>query len=563
VTPLQLPKSIGGYEILGPLASGGMGAVLLGEKVTAQGFKKRVAIKVILPHLLGDAQARALFFDEARLAARFNHPNLVQVYDFGEADGFFHLVMEFVEGASVLSLLQRESGPLDSGVAARIVLEAARGLAWAHGAVDDDQVPLGVVHRDISPDNLFVTTSGGTKVLDFGIARSRERSAVSVVGIVRGKPAYMAPEALLGDAIDGRADVWSLGVVFVEMLTGERLFTGEGLALARRVVEEPLSLSSLLALSSLPIAPSLTDIVRRMVVRDVAARATMTEVVAALEASSDVALPTAVLPALAARMPPSSSSSGSSSSSWAAVVAVRGEDEQTADLPAAAPPVVASPVDVVAVVAAVAAAADSVPGPQVAASSRRRVGAAGVVVVVAAVIVGGVFAFAGTSGRAVVEAEDAGVSTIDVTHHARLDSDAVVDAGVEAIDAGALQTTPTTTPTPLLLKTPPKTPTSPRKTTTPSTTPSTTTSTGTQKTPTTTTSEAPTGSAGLYVPDRRPWVDVFIDDVKVGVSPLGSRRRPFGVSAGSHRLKLVDPATGATVVERHLQLEVGAVEEVR
>ncbi len=559
MTPLHLPKSIGGYEILGPLASGGMGAVLLGEKVTAQGFKKRVAIKVILPHLLGDPQTRALFFDEARLAARFNHPNLVQVYDFGEADGFFHLVMELVEGASVLSLLQRESGPLDSGVAARIVLEAARGLAWAHGAVDDDQVPLGVVHRDISPDNLFVTTSGGTKVLDFGIARSRERSAVSVVGIVRGKPAYMAPEALLGDAIDGRADVWSLGVVFVEMLTGERLFTGEGLALARRVVEEPLSL--LLSLSSLPIAPSLTDIVRRMVVRDVAARATMTEVVAALEASSDVALPTAVLPALAPRMPPSSSSSGSSSSSWAAVaVAVRDEDEQTADLPAAAPPVLASPVAVVAAVGNVAA-------PEVATSPRRRVGAAGVVVLMAAVVGGGVFTFTGASDRAVVEAEDAGVSTRPTS----LDSDLVVEPGVEAIDAGAPPTTTTTTTattTATTTTTTTRTPTPPLKTSvkTPTASPTktlTTTLTTTPKTQTKATSEVPTGSAGLYVPDRRPWVDVFIDDVKVGVSPLGSRRRPFGVSAGNHRLKLVDPATGATVVERHLQLEVGAVEEVR
>ncbi len=550
MTPLQLPKFIGGYQILGPLASGGMGAVLLGEKVTAQGFKKRVAIKVILPHLLGDAQARALFFDEARLAARFNHPNLVQVYDFGEADGLFHLVMELVEGASILSILQREPGPLDGGVAARIVLEAARGLAWAHSAVDDDQVPLGVVHRDISPDNLFVSTSGGTKVLDFGIARSRERSAVSVVGIVRGKPAYMAPEALLGDTVDGRADVWSLGVVFVEMLTGQRLFTGEGLALARRVVEEPLLLSSL---SSLAIPPALLAVVKRMVVRDVAARPTMTEIVAALEASSDVALPTAVLPALAARMPPSGSATAASLAASLAV-AVRGEDEQTADLPATAPPVVVSPASVVAADGAAQAMADGF----VTSPPRRR--AAAVVVVFAALAVPGVFAVAGRNDAIMVAAEDAGVGTIDVTHPTPLDPDAVVDAGVEAIDAGALPTsttTPTKTPTPSL-KTP-KPPTSPRKATPPAPAPP-----PPPLSPTTTQERpSPPLTAGLYVPDRRPWVDVFIDDVKVGVSPLGSRRRPFVVHAGSHRLKLVDPATGATVVERQLELAAGAVEEVR
>ena len=330
MSALLLPKTIGDYEILTTLASGGMGTVLLGEKVTAQGFRKRVAIKVILPHLLGDVGARELFFDEARLAARFSHPNLVQVYDFGEDAGFFHLVMELVEGASVMSIIER--GPVEAAIAARVVVEAARGLAWAHGLKDESGAPLGVVHRDVSPDNLFVTAIGGTKVLDFGIARTRDRAAVSVVGLVRGKPAYMAPEHLLGELIDGRADVWSLGVIFFELLTGQRLFRGDGLALARRVIEEPLP-AALMPLATLA-PPALVAIALRMLSRDVVVRLTMAEVVAAFDHCADVAPPTAVLPALTSRMPSLRpvSSTAAGLSSAAAKVVPRGDNEATAPL---------------------------------------------------------------------------------------------------------------------------------------------------------------------------------------------------------------------------------------
>lgn len=222
---------VGGYRILARLSEGGMGQVLLAAK-EVHGFEKKVALKLVLPWLHHDPDYRELFLHEARIAARISHPNVAQVFDFGEDDGVLFLAMELVEGVTVSQILrgsEKSAGPEGkrgppAELAALIIAQAARGLHAAHALRGDDGQPLGVVHRDISPQNLLVTNVGSTKVLDFGIARSRERAGVTEEGVVRGKVGYLAPEQVLGDPVDARTDVFQLGIVLFELLLVEPLF---------------------------------------------------------------------------------------------------------------------------------------------------------------------------------------------------------------------------------------------------------------------------------------------------------------------------------------------------
>jgi serine/threonine-protein kinase len=239
-----LPERLAGYRVVRRLSAGGMGEVLLASREAGHGFAKRVAIKTVLPHLTDKEDYRSMFFDEARLASRLNHPNVCQVFDFGEDAGRYFLVMEFVDGVSVEHLrdAHKEAGTcMPPELAALVVAQAARGLHHAHTLRGDDGELLGVVHRDVSPQNLLVTYSGATKVLDFGIAKSRERDNVTQMGVVRGKPGYMAPEQTVGDELDSRTDIFQLGIVLWELLTSRELFVRENIyASIRAVVEEPI-----------------------------------------------------------------------------------------------------------------------------------------------------------------------------------------------------------------------------------------------------------------------------------------------------------------------------------
>lgn len=212
-----------------------MGDVLLGRKVAEGGFERLVAIKTIKAELRGRAELRAMFLDEARLLSHLSHPCIAQVYDFGEADGALYLAMEYVAGVRFTELAQRQLPP---AIAARAMAQVCRGLHAAHEVVDRDGRSLGVVHRDVTPENLMLTYEGRVKVLDFGIALIRGRSApVTEYGTIKGKPPYLSPEQIKNETLDRRTDIFSCGVVLHELLTGEPVYQGDSVYAIARAIE--------------------------------------------------------------------------------------------------------------------------------------------------------------------------------------------------------------------------------------------------------------------------------------------------------------------------------------
>ncbi|MFK7991425.1 MAG: serine/threonine-protein kinase [Sandaracinaceae bacterium] len=221
---------LGRYDIGAEIASGGMATVYLARTSGAAGFEKLFALKRVHSHLAKEAAFIDMFLDEARIAAQLQHPNVCQVFDFGEADGDYFIAMEFLVGET-LSKVQRAiahsdylNHPRRSHVCGRMIADACEGLHAAHELRGRDGEPLHVVHRDVSPQNLFVTFDGNTKVVDFGIASASGRVHQTSTGTVKGKFAYMAPEQARGQKVDRRADVFALGVVLWELLAFRRLF---------------------------------------------------------------------------------------------------------------------------------------------------------------------------------------------------------------------------------------------------------------------------------------------------------------------------------------------------
>ncbi|MDB4933795.1 MAG: serine/threonine protein kinase, partial [Labilithrix sp.] len=219
------------YEIVRKIASGGMATVYLGRGVGALGFERPVAIKACHPHLLdagppGDRTQSVL--DEARIAARIRHPNVVATLDVALHEGSVMIVMEYVEGLTVAALIKaavRADQPVPVPIALRIVEDALAGLHAAHELRDDDGRALGVVHRDVSPQNVLVGVDGFAKLADFGVFKGESRSArVTASGEVKGKLGYIAPEIYTGEAASRQSDVYAMGVVLWELLAGRRLF---------------------------------------------------------------------------------------------------------------------------------------------------------------------------------------------------------------------------------------------------------------------------------------------------------------------------------------------------
>jgi serine/threonine protein kinase len=218
------------YQLLCPLADGGMAAVWLGRVRAARGLERLVAIKTIKPQLREDARLERMFLDEARIASRIHHPNVAQLIDVGEASELLFLVMEYVDGES-LSRTRRvaeKAGvqlPLD--VSLRIIADVCAGLHAAHELRNEQGAPLEVVHRDVSPQNVLVTPHGEVKLIDFGIARAQDRSsAETTAGNFKGKVPYMAPEQITARDYDRRVDLWAAGVMLYELLAGKRPFVG-------------------------------------------------------------------------------------------------------------------------------------------------------------------------------------------------------------------------------------------------------------------------------------------------------------------------------------------------
>ena len=218
--------AFGKYTLVAKLAKGGMAEILLARLQGAAGFEKLVCIKRILEHLAEDEQFISMFLAEARIAAMISHPNVCQVFELGEIDGNYFISMEYLEGVPLAAFRRKDMypPPPDPALVAAFGVQACEGLHHAHELQRPDGSSLDVVHRDVSGQNLFVTTAGVVKVLDFGIAKIQDASMRTTTGAVKGTYAYMAPEQLRGEAIDRRADVFAMGIVMWETLAQEHLF---------------------------------------------------------------------------------------------------------------------------------------------------------------------------------------------------------------------------------------------------------------------------------------------------------------------------------------------------
>lgn len=217
------------YRVIERLAAGGMAEVFRGESAGIEGFRKKVAIKRVLPKLSANLEFINMFLDEARLCAYLSHSRCVQVFDIGEAGGSHFIVMEFVDGADLKEMmdhLAQRGARLPIGVACMVALQVCEGLAYAHEAVDHTGQPLGIVHRDISPHNVLMTRHGEVKLVDFGLAKASSHLTKEDEDIVKGKFGYLAPEVTLGRGADRRVDIFAAGIILWEMLAGRRLFEG-------------------------------------------------------------------------------------------------------------------------------------------------------------------------------------------------------------------------------------------------------------------------------------------------------------------------------------------------
>ncbi len=225
------PDHFGQYEILERIASGGMAELYKAKRTGVEGFQKIVAIKKILPHLADDEEFVTMFADEAKLAAQLNHPNIIHIYDLGkiQAGGYF-IAMEYVDGRDLRAIQQagREmSTPIPVPLAVYVASKVASALDYAHRRRDAEGHELNIVHRDVSPQNILISYEGDIKLCDFGIAKAASKASKTQSGALKGKIQYMSPEQAWGKPIDRRSDLFSLGVVLHELLTGERLFVGD------------------------------------------------------------------------------------------------------------------------------------------------------------------------------------------------------------------------------------------------------------------------------------------------------------------------------------------------
>jgi serine/threonine protein kinase len=255
------------YRVIKRLEAGGMAEVYLGEASSLEGFKKRVAIKRVLPHLAQNDSFIQMFLDEARLSARLNHANIVSVFDISARDDTYFLIMEFIDGANlkkILECLHRRGQVFPLPQAIFCCAEACRGLSYAHELHDENGKPLGIVHRDISPPNIMLTKRGEVKVADFGLAKAGTQLSQTDPGVVKGKFSYLSPEAAFGREVDARADIFSLGIVLWEMLAGRRLFLGETDYATVKLVQQ----ANIPRLS--PLNPSVDDMFEEIMMRALA-----------------------------------------------------------------------------------------------------------------------------------------------------------------------------------------------------------------------------------------------------------------------------------------------------
>jgi serine/threonine-protein kinase len=242
--PSAAPRRLGKYDLVARIAKGGMAEIYLARQHGMVGFSRLVVVKCILPHLAEEPQFVRMFLEEARIAALISHPNVVQIYDVGEFEGHYFIAMEYINGppvATVVRKLRAKRAAIPWTVAAEIVAQACDGLHAAHELRDYAGELLQLVHRDVSPHNLMIGEGGLVKLVDFGIAKAQISTVQTRTGAIKGKYPYMSPEQCRGDPLDRRTDLFSLGAVFFELVSGRRLFQRQtDLMTLKAITEEPI-----------------------------------------------------------------------------------------------------------------------------------------------------------------------------------------------------------------------------------------------------------------------------------------------------------------------------------
>ncbi len=231
---------LGDLILIRRIASGGMAEVWEAKKRGVEGFEKRVAVKVILPHLSENQEFIQMFLDEGRLAAHLEHPNICQIIDLAEYNGIYYMAMEYIDGVplnKILKVTSKRKEPIPIEHCCYIVAEACSALDYAHSRTDAQGRPLNLVHRDISPQNIMISYTGEVKILDFGIAKAATQLHHTRSGVIKGKYSYMSPEQATGQKLDNRSDIFALGIVLWELLTGKMLFKAENeMATLHRII---------------------------------------------------------------------------------------------------------------------------------------------------------------------------------------------------------------------------------------------------------------------------------------------------------------------------------------
>src|SRR6478609_3615067 len=242
--PRELPdmigRKVGRYEISRHLASGGMAELYIARQQAMGGFEKPVVLKLLQPRYAEKAQVVTMFLDEARLAAKLNHPSIVHVYDVADEGGLKYIAMEYIQGETVAEIVTRGLAannylPLEHAV--HVAAQTAAGLAYAHERREPDGRVLRIVHRDISPTNILVSYEGQTKIVDFGIARAQDELREEA-GILPGKASYMSPEQIRGEGADSRSDIFALGIILYELTLCQRLYRGAPAEVMRRILDQ-------------------------------------------------------------------------------------------------------------------------------------------------------------------------------------------------------------------------------------------------------------------------------------------------------------------------------------
>ncbi|MGD9369762.1 MAG: serine/threonine-protein kinase [Desulfobacteraceae bacterium] len=240
----QLPVSgdgsrIGPYHLKEKIAQGGMAELFLSDYVRTDGFRRKVAIKKVLPNLAENQDFIKMFIREARLAALLQHPNIVQIFDFGKIQNTYFIAMEFIDGKTLGQVMAHVKAGLPIDMAVFLISKICLGLDYSHKRKDDETGnPLGIVHRDISPQNIMVSYQGEVKISDFGISKANTEPSLTQAGVIKGKLAYLSPEQALGQQVDHQADIYSLGLMFYEILTGSRIYQFDSDIEAIRTIPE-------------------------------------------------------------------------------------------------------------------------------------------------------------------------------------------------------------------------------------------------------------------------------------------------------------------------------------